>query len=79
MNIIQNLVFPNLDIQAPDDLYVRYWGGTQAFRNEREIRFLQKGAGCVFDTFSTRLPFKLGKTKPISAKLNCVYSVMASF
>lgn len=51
MNIIQNLVFPNLDIQAPDDLYVRYWGGTQAFRNEREIRFLQKGAGCVFDTF----------------------------
>ncbi|MDK4613100.1 hypothetical protein QG083_07835, partial [Kingella kingae] len=51
MNIIQNLVFPNLDIQAPDDLYVRYWGGTQAFRNEREICFLQKGAGCVFDTF----------------------------
>nr|AEK99054.1 PamC [Kingella kingae] len=51
MNITQNLVFPNLDIQAPDDLYVRYWGGTQAFRNEREIRFLQKGAGCVFDTF----------------------------
>ncbi|XXQ69148.1 glycosyltransferase [Neisseriaceae bacterium B1] len=51
MNILQNLVFPNLDIQAPEELYVRPENGAHVFRAEKQIQFLQKGASCAFDTY----------------------------
>lgn len=51
MNILQHIIFPNFDIDAPEDLYVRAWGGAHIFREEKQIRFLQKGSGCTFDTY----------------------------
>lgn len=51
MNVIQSLVFPNFDIDAPDDLYVRPTHNCLTSRKDKTIRFLQRGAVCYFDTY----------------------------
>lgn len=51
MNVIQSLVFPNFDIDAPDDLYVRPTYNCLTSRKDKTIRFLQRGAVCYFDTY----------------------------
>lgn len=51
MNILQHLVFPNFDIDAPDNLYVRVSHDTLISRESKNITFLKKGAYCGFDTY----------------------------
>lgn len=63
MNILQHLVFPNFDIEAPDDLYVRPWGGAVVSRSEKQVNFYQKGSGCAFDTFFNSLTIQTWKNE----------------
>lgn len=51
MNILQHIIFPNFDIDAPEDLYVRVQQGVLISRANKNITFLQKGATAYFDTY----------------------------
>ena len=63
MHILQHLVFPNFTIDAPEDLYVRVFGGAQVSRSNKQVNFYQKGSGCVFDTFFNSLTIQTWKNE----------------
>ena len=69
MNILQSIIFPNFDIEAPEDLYVRNFNGATVVRNEGKILFLQKGASCVFDTFFNSFTIQTWKNKTAVRKI----------
>ncbi|HEX2540190.1 MAG TPA: hypothetical protein VHM00_03805 [Caldimonas sp.] len=50
MNILHSLVFPNLDLRVPEDMYVRLFDGAWADLTQRQVHF-ETGALMWADTF----------------------------
>lgn len=67
MNVLQNILFPSLDIQANEDLYIRCFDGAIALRQEKKIIFKKHSRAC-FDTFFNS--FTIGKWKKYTAVRN---------
>lgn len=64
MNILQNLVFPSLEMHSvSEELYVRVFEGAKVSRSDKQINFYRKGALCVFDTFFNSLTIQTWKNK----------------
>lgn len=51
MYILQNLVFPNMDINTSEDLYLRVNNNCFISKKEKKIYFLREGGECSFDTY----------------------------
>lgn len=63
MNILQHIVFPNFDIDAPESLYVRTQQGILISRADKTITFLQKGVTAYFDTYFNSFTIQTWKNK----------------
>lgn len=63
MNILQHIIFPNFDIDAPDDLYVRASQGCLISRANKNIAFIQQGATAHFDTYFNSFTIQTWKNK----------------
>ncbi len=62
MHCLQGFIFPNLDIQAVEPLYIRMTPGVTMLLNDRKIRFIE-GSAASFDTFFNSLTVGPWKSK----------------
>lgn len=62
MFILQNIVLPNNDINAPEDLYLRKSPGVTISKKNKKIYF-NKGSSCGFDTYFNSFTINVWKEK----------------